>query len=154
LNIWSKGYGNRHALISDINTPHGVIRVFNIHIILLHPDVRMCELELAMMKHDPKRPTIVCGDFNILESPHITPLNLLLGGRVSDVLLYSRERKLVEKRFFEYELHNPLRGRNTHPVSRSQLDHILVSKNFSIKTADVIADRRGSDHRAIRVELA
>jgi endonuclease/exonuclease/phosphatase family metal-dependent hydrolase len=111
------------------------------------------EFEIAMAARDRSQPTIVCGDFNTLEKPHITLLNWILGGRASDAALYSRERTHIEKRFVEYELHNPLSGKITHPSSRSQLDHILVSHSFSIKNVAVLPDRIGSDHHPIRVEV-
>jgi endonuclease/exonuclease/phosphatase family metal-dependent hydrolase len=131
----------------------GVVRVFNIHLPLVHPHIRAEEFERIMVERDDGRPTIVCGDFNILEKPHITPINWLLGGSVSDALRYKRERTHIEKRFISYELNNPLHGKMTHPFSLSQLDHILVSRSFSIKNAEVIRDRFGSDHNPIRVTI-
>ncbi len=145
---------NRSGLYVDV-TIHGVsVRVFNLHLILAQPLWRLKEFEMAMIERDRARPTIVCGDFNILESPHITPLNFLLGGRLGDALLYRRERTHIERCFAEHELTNALRGTITHPFSRSQLDHILVSKAFSIKKTKILEDRIGSDHCLIGVELA
>ena len=124
------------------------------HLSLQHPGTRLAEFEIAMIERDPSIPSIVCGDFNILESPHITPINFFRGGSISDTVLYTRERTSLEKRFFEHELTNPLLGSNTHPLSRSQLDHILVSKSFSIKDARVLSERMGSDHCPIRVDIS
>ncbi len=143
---------NRGGLYVDITKDGLTVRVFCLHLMLAHPSWRIKEFERAMLNRD-KKPTIVCGDFNILEKPHIAPLNWLMGGRFSDSLLYRRERTHVERRFVEYELTNALRGKLTHPLSRSQLDHILVSRSFSIKNAEVIPNRIGSDHHPIRVEL-
>lgn len=145
---------NRNGLATDITLPQGPVRVFNLHLILAHPVWRLREFDQAMAARDHTMPTIVCGDFNILEKPHITPLNWLLGGRVSDALLYERERLHIEKRFAEYELTNALRHSITHPLSLSQLDHILVSHSFSIEQAEVVADRHGSDHHPIHVTIA
>lgn len=144
---------NRGGLYVDLERNGQSLRVFTFHLILAHPSWRLKEFEMSMVKRDATRPTIVCGDFNILEKPHITPLNWILGGRVSDALLYGRERTHIEKRFVEHELLNPLRGKMTHPLSRSQLDHILVSHSFSIKNAEVISDRAGSDHHPIYIEV-
>jgi endonuclease/exonuclease/phosphatase family metal-dependent hydrolase len=145
---------NRSGFFADVALPGGSVRVFNLHLILAHPTWRLKEFEQAMVKKDGSRPTIVCGDFNILEQPHITILNWILGGRMTDALLYRRERTLIEERFVAHELTNALRGESTHALSRSQLDHILVSQSFSIKSATVLPDRIGSDHHPIRVEVA
>jgi endonuclease/exonuclease/phosphatase family metal-dependent hydrolase len=144
---------NRGGLCIDITVEGRPVRVFNLHLILAQPAWRLREFESAMTDRNAGQPTIVCGDFNIVESLHITPLNWLFGGRVSEMLLPRRERTHIEKRFVEHELLNPLRGKSTHPLSRSQLDHILVSKTFSIKNAEVLPDRIGSDHCPIRVEI-
>ena len=145
---------NRGSLFVDITVGSELVRVFNLHLILAHPLWRLKEFERAMLERDPARPTIVCGDFNIVESRHITLLNWLFGGRVSDVVFHRRERTHIEQCFIEHELTNALRGTVTHPISRSQLDHILVSKSFSIKNAEVLTDRIGSDHRPIRVTIS
>lgn len=143
------------ALFADIRIPNiqSVVRVFNLHLMLVHPSLRLKEFETAMARRDPSLPTIVCGDFNILEKPHITPLNWFLGGRVTDALFYNSERTHIEKCFVEQELTNVLHGKITHSFSRSQLDHILISKTFSIKNAGVISGRFGSDHHPTRAEL-
>lgn len=144
---------NRGGLYADITIAGRSLRVFCLHLILARPAWRLEEFERAMVGRDPSRPTIVCGDFNILEKPHITPLNWVLGGKVTDTLLYTRERTRIEERFVEHELVNTLRGTVTHPLSRSQLDHILVSHSFSVTDATVLPDRVGSDHHPVRVEI-
>lgn len=144
---------NRGGIYADIMIQKISLRVFCLHLTLMHPALRSNEFETAMTKQDMSQPTIVCGDFNILEKPHITPLNWLLGGNLSDALFYKRERKQIEKHFSEHKLTNALSGEITHPLSRSQLDHILVSNSFSIKNAEVIPDRYGSDHHPISVEI-
>jgi endonuclease/exonuclease/phosphatase family metal-dependent hydrolase len=147
---------NRGFLYADLKVP-GVrepVRIFNLHLILGQPTWRATEFETALSHALPMRPTIVCGDFNIIEALPIAILNWIRGGRLSDAALFTRERSHIETRFVAYELTNPLRGKSTHPLSRSQLDHILVSNTFTVKDAEVIADRVGSDHHPIRVELA
>ncbi|MFA5998026.1 MAG: endonuclease/exonuclease/phosphatase family protein [Candidatus Paceibacterota bacterium] len=145
---------NRGALFADISVNGRLVRVFNLHLILAQPAWRLKEFETAMAEYDASKPTIVCGDFNTLQAPHITPLNWILGSPVSDALLYNRERTRINERFVEHQLINPLAGGITHPLSQSQLDHILVSHSFTIKNAEVLPDRIGSDHHPIRVEIA
>lgn len=152
LGIWALGLGNRHALYADLETPSGAVRVFNLHLPLATPVSREEEFERAMLERDPDLPTIVCGDLNILEKPHITPLTWILGGTLGDAFLARRERASVEARFASHQFSNPLRGKSTHPISRSQLDHILVSRHFSVARASVLAGSFGSDHRPIFVE--
>lgn len=145
---------NRNGLYADVVLNGKTVRIFSLHLALTHPEERYREFEYAMTEHDPSHPAIVCGDFNILEKPHITPLNWLLGGNMHDVFFYKRERLHIEKKFAEHSLRNPLRGEVTHSLSRSQLDHILVSDSFSVQKASVLMDAYGSDHQPIRVEIS
>ena len=149
---WSK-IKNRTNLYVDVVAPSGIVRVFNIHTALTRPDLRLKEFESAMAGRNPALPSIVCGDFNTIESPCMAILNWFLGGSFADVFRYGRERTRIEKHFAEYELANPLRGSVTHSFAGSQLDHILVSHSFSIKSASVLPDRIGSDHHPIFVDV-
>jgi endonuclease/exonuclease/phosphatase family metal-dependent hydrolase len=151
LRLWAYGVGDREYLYTDIEVDGTMLRIYNLHLPLKHPSWRMEEFELALANRDHTVATVVCGDFNVIESPHIAILNWFLGGSLSDALLYTRERLSIEKKFVEYALQNPLRGKNTHPLSRSQLDHILVSRELFVREASVIPRRFGSDHHPIRV---
>ncbi|HEY4501143.1 MAG TPA: endonuclease/exonuclease/phosphatase family protein [Candidatus Paceibacterota bacterium] len=144
---------NRGGLYVDVTVGGKSIRVMNLHLILAKPAWRLKEFELAMAERDLSRPTIVCGDFNTIEAPHISILNWILGGKVSDAFFHQRERTNINKHFVQHELVNALAGSITHQLSRSQLDHILVSHSFTIKNAEVLPDRFGSDHHPIRVEI-
>ena len=145
---------NRNGLYADIQAPGSSLRVFNLHTALTRPDLRIREFERIMTERDPSRPTIVCGDFNTIESPKMSILNWFVGGGAADALFYRRERNALEKRFAEHALSNPLRGKVTHNFSGSQLDHILVPHSFSVKNAGVLPDSVGSDHHPIRVEIS
>lgn len=155
IGLWSKWLSNRHWIETKIAVPElGVIIFCNLRLPLTSINGRAEEFETILVNRDQNYPTIVCGDFNILEAPHITTLNWLLGGRLHDSLFYRSERNHFEKRFIAYKLINALRGKITHNLSRSQLDHILVSNSFSIKNAEVIPNNFGSDHHPIRVEIS
>lgn len=144
---------NRSGLYADVTIDNKSVRVFNLHLILAQPAWRLREFEIAMAERDPNRPTIVCGDFNTIEAPHVSIFNWILGGKMSDMFFHRRERTEINKRFVEHELVNALSSSITHKFSRSQLDHILVSHSLSIKNAEVLRDRVGSDHNPIRVEI-
>jgi endonuclease/exonuclease/phosphatase family metal-dependent hydrolase len=154
LRIWGLGRGNRHTQRVVIDTPRGLLELFNLHLPLATPAWRKEEFGLVLNRRDPRVPTVICGDFNILEHPRATPLTWFLGGTVSDVVFYKRERIQMEKLFSKHSLANPLRDAITQKISRSQLDHILVSQDFEIKSAAVIADSYGSDHQPIFAEVA
>lgn len=150
---WSR-VANRHGFFADIQIPGSstLTRVFCLHLVLAHPEARRREFEIAMREYDPDIPTIICGDFNILDTPYVAPFNWLLGGRVSDAFRYRRERREFERRIETLGLANPLKGQRTHLLSR-QLDHILISQKFSIHASGVAEERMGSDHYPIHVEL-
>lgn len=144
---------NRGSLFVDIEAEHRTIRVFNLHLILAAPRWRREEFELAMRHRDPRIPTIICGDFNILESWHITLFNWLLGGTFCDAIHWREERISMERRFALMDLSNPLSGFRTHIISNSQLDHILLSRDIQIESAKVFNESFGSDHNPICVEI-
>lgn len=144
---------NRGGLCAHVTIDGVSYQVFCLHLILAQPAWRIAEFSRAMTLRDPHTPAIVCGDFNILEMPHITPLNWILGGRMSDALFYHRERANFEKIFSTYHLGNAFRGQKTHGLSRSQLDHILVSDSLRIKNTGVSKQKFGSDHHPIRTEI-
>jgi len=95
---------NRNGMYADVSIHDVVVRIFKPTPKSGYPTIRLTEFERAMVEHDPTQPSIICGDFNILEKPHITPLNWLLGGKISDALLYRRERTTIEQHFVAHEL--------------------------------------------------
>ncbi len=154
LGILGFAQGNRHALIADIRTEYGVIRVFNLHLPLLNPDMRAEDFELALAERSGTFPSVVCGDFNTLESSRVTVINFLLGGSLADAFLLKRERAFMERRFAHYYgLVNPLRGRSTHEISHSQLDHILVPQSWHVERAHVMHNRFHSDHNPVFLDV-
>lgn len=147
---------NHKALYVDVQldekVSEKVLRIFNLHLSLTYPKRRMEEI-MQVMKSYKKGESIVCGDFNILERLHVGSLNWLLGGTLSDWFFYKRERITIESLFKHFDFNNPLRYKSTHPISHSQLDHILVPKEMVIQESAVIHRRYGSDHCPIRVRV-
>jgi len=94
----------------------------------------------------PAKPTIICGDFNTLDTPKAALINYALGGQFTDSLYWWRERAAFERRFTEAGLSNPHRGTSTYPCSGAQLSHIVVPKQWPVQNADVIPYLYGSDH--------
>ena len=155
FNMWARGCGNRHGVFADMEISYGVvIRVINVHLSLTYPSRRASEFALVSRSLHETRPNIICGDFNVIESGKMSILNWLLGGLISDVTNAKRERLAMEAAFRNNGLINPLKGLVTHPLSASQLDHILVPENAKVKEARVVKERYGSDHNPVIVELA
>lgn len=142
----------RKSFFADISLDGEVIRVFNLHLSLTYPRQRMVEITEAFHNIDTKE-VIVCGDFNILDTLYISLFNWLLGGTFSEWLLYKKERKVMSTLWKKHSLKNPLTGTITHPVSCSQLDHILVQEGRRVVGASVSKSRYGSDHCPIKIVL-
>ncbi len=145
---------NRKSFFITVQNGSEMFQVFNLHLPLTFPAQRMKELIETMSHCKSEKQVIVCGDFNILETFYIASLNWLFGGKLSDWFFYKRERTSMQKYFENLSLSNPLRGHSTHPISRSQLDHILVPQHAKIHKAAVIKNRFGSDHNPIMVEIS
>jgi endonuclease/exonuclease/phosphatase family metal-dependent hydrolase len=145
----------RNALRADIALPGRAepLRVISAHVSLSHPAQRAEELAVILANAKPGD-TVICGDFNIIESPRASAVNFLMGGAARDAVRYQDERASVETLFGEHDFHNPLRYQITHPFSLSQLDHILTPASFKLKRSGVSVHAYGSDHRPIFIETA
>jgi endonuclease/exonuclease/phosphatase family metal-dependent hydrolase len=147
---------DRHSHASqfaDILIKGEKFRVLNLHLVLSCQRERMMEIKTMFQNIEKDQKTIVCGDFNILETFRISLLNYLLGGDIQEWFLYKRERKNMQKLFAENGLRNPLAGKSTHPISSSQLDHILVPQEYAVVSAEVFKNRHGSDHSPVMVGI-
>lgn len=147
----SEGGEGRHALFARLDTPHGVIQFINLHLTLAST-ARHRVADMRTVLERMRTPAVICGDFNTLESPLMTPLNWLLGGAIPDALFWKRERRDMETLFAAHDLANPLRGRVTRPLTRSQLDHILIPRDWYAQGARVDKERHGSDHCPVSIE--
>jgi endonuclease/exonuclease/phosphatase family metal-dependent hydrolase len=162
LGLW-RSVSDPHAIYADIHLDSCAdgkaqnIRIFCIHLTLWTPETRRQQFESIVQQTSAgdipaDGEAVFCGDFNILEKWPVTVLNFLLGGKLSQMMPWYWERNPFEKRFEALDLQNPLRGKITHAFSRSQLDHILIPKKWSVKKAEVLADAHGSDHQPVFVE--
>lgn len=143
---------DRNAFSVEIEYNNERFQIFNIHLPLTYPKQRIKELIKILSSRKEGAKIIICGDFNTLEKFSITLLNWLMGGSFLDWVFYKRERHYIENFFNGFRIANPLVGTITHPISGSQLDHILVSHDISVSLAKVITKRYGSDHNPIVVK--
>ncbi len=151
---WKHPFSNKSALRVELLLSNAkVIQVFCAHLELFIPETRQREFDEIIQHKKNSMPAIVCGDFNLLELPHITLLNWLAGGRFSDFIFWWRERRVFKKKLSEYSLTNPLRGKMTHPIAFSQIDHILISNDMEVIAKHVLSDTVGSDHHPVMVEV-
>lgn len=154
---WRHPYKNKSGLRVEISLPNPKrVQIFCTHlaVVFATPAVRQKEFDFLMQKRNKDIPTIFCGDFNILELPHIALLNWLSGGKLSDWIFWWRERETFKSKFLEYSLQNPLQGMMTHPIAFSQIDHILIPKDFPVLSRKVLQSKFGSDHNPVMVEIA
>ncbi len=153
---WRHSYKSRSGLRVEVFLPDSKrIQIVCAHlaIVFATPETRQMEFDFLMQKRNNELPVIFCGDFNILELPHITLLNWLSGGKLSDWMFWWGERQTFENKFQEYFLQNPLKGMMTHPIAISQIDHILIPKDFQVISKKVLRSKFGSDHNPVMVEV-
>jgi endonuclease/exonuclease/phosphatase family metal-dependent hydrolase len=143
----------RGAVYADIEHGTETVRIFSVHLTLWGPTNRSNEYDEVIKHVRPNQPTVICGDFNIIEYGPMKILNWLLGAPLKEGMPWYPERDLFEERFVSSGFVNPLRGTVTHTFSRSQLDHILVSKSRPVADARVYPEGHGSDHKPISVTL-
>jgi endonuclease/exonuclease/phosphatase family metal-dependent hydrolase len=144
---------NLGSVYADIKIQDKVIRIFSVHLALWNPKTREREFNDLVKYLPEKGSAIIAGDFNILEFGPIKILNWLLGGSIREGMPWYPERRLFEERFARVNLQNPLLGKITHKFSRSQLDHILTSKDLHLKNAWVVSDSHGSDHQPVGLDV-
>jgi endonuclease/exonuclease/phosphatase family metal-dependent hydrolase len=143
----------RGSVYADIRIGKRLIRVFSAHLTLWGPSNRAEEFREILKHVHPDTPTIIGGDFNVIEHPAMKIINWLLGSPFHEALPWYPERALFEERFRRYGFKNPHRTQITHGFSRSQLDHILITHDLKAKSAWVLPDLHGSDHFPVGVEL-
>ncbi len=144
----------RGCVWADMDIPGAeTTRVFSVHLTLSSPSSRAKEFEMVAENLPPGRATILAGDFNVIEHPAVKSFNWFLGSSLKESHPWHNERKHIEEKFNHYRFQNPLRGKVTHGISQSQLDHILVPESWSITEARVSKEKYGSDHRPVFITL-
>ena len=143
----------RGSVFADVRIGKRLIRVFSAHLTLWGPGNRDEEFKEILKNVRPGMPTIIGGDFNIIEHPPMKIINWILGSAFHEALPWYPERALFEERFRRSGFKNPHRTQVTHGFSRSQLDHILITRDLTARSAWVLPDLHGSDHYPVGVEL-
>jgi endonuclease/exonuclease/phosphatase family metal-dependent hydrolase len=152
---WSGGPEyDREVLSCSVDVQGKTIGVTVTHLLLENPTTRTNEFKTIAKRLPTDIPNIICGDFNIIESWYVKPINFFRAGTIASAMPWANERKSIEKLFATANLQNPLRGLITHRVSRSQLDHILVPEGAEVLSREVIKNAHGSDHNPVRVTLS
>jgi endonuclease/exonuclease/phosphatase family metal-dependent hydrolase len=152
MSFWKWSFvTERGAIYVDIPYGQTTLRIFSVHLTLWGPENRAKEFEAVIGHVEPGQPTVIGGDFNVIEYGPMKMLNWLLGAPLSHAMPWYPERDLFEERFKRAGLRNPLLGKVTHKFSKSQLDHILVSEDVAVTKAVVHPESHGSDHQPVSV---
>ncbi len=155
VGMWRGGPGrDSEFLKAEIQLGEDTVEVWSAHLSLFTPAIRSREFATLASHLNPDKKTIVCGDFNILDSWRVKLINWLQGGRIWDALPWSNERTHIQESFSSADLTNPLAGTVTHPIAHSQLDHILVSNDLATRDAHVIRELHGSDHYPVELTIS
>lgn len=155
LGHWSRGVARDRTILSaDLAFGTQTMRLFSLHLDLVTPALRQKQFEQVRKHLYPTYANIICGDFNILDSWRMKPLNWFLGGPLAQALPWYDERGRIEKSFADAGLKNTLRGLITHRVAHSQLDHILVPASAQVIDRRVIRETHGSDHCPVTATVA
>lgn len=143
----------RGSVYADVLYGDIPIRVFSTHLTLWGPGNRAEEFSVLMKHVLHGMPTVIAGDFNVIEYGPMKIASWILGAPIREALPWYPERALFEERFRKYGFVNPHRKQITHGFSRSQLDHVLVSRELSATRAWVDPELHGSDHYPVGAEL-
>ncbi|HWU24355.1 MAG TPA: endonuclease/exonuclease/phosphatase family protein [Candidatus Paceibacterota bacterium] len=125
------------------------VRILVAHLSLTNPRNRQREFMTATNRVSRLWPTIICGDFNILEGTYGRAVNFLIGGSIP-YALWRSERNEFDARLSELKLSNPLAGQETR--KGGQLDHIVHTAGLDCIDAKLLP-AYGSDHHAIMTTL-
>jgi endonuclease/exonuclease/phosphatase family metal-dependent hydrolase len=154
LGAWKGGATrDRGALSADMRMGGELYRIFCVHLSLSTPAIRQSEFVLVKKNLLPNGRNLIVGDFNILDSFLLKPLNWVQGASIRSALPWSNERGKFQTLFSTLGFLNPHRGKVTCPISQSQLDHILLPKVDTSVRSEVIKKKYGSDHNPISVEI-
>lgn len=150
---WAKEIRDHHALFAEIKIKEVLWRVCNLHLRSNTPAQRLKEWRIMSKYLSKSSQKIACGDFNIVDSSLLKPVNWIMGAPIKQGLPWYPERKNMEYEFEKLGLMNPLRGRNTHKFTPNQFDHVLVPTDSRAVHHKVFKQSFGSDHYPVFVEI-
>ena len=80
---WRSVYCGKTALLVDVTVPGSrLVQVVCAHlsVVYVSAEMRYKEFDFIMKYVDEDLPLLFCGDFNILEWPHVTLIDFIMGG--------------------------------------------------------------------------
>lgn len=128
------------------------INLFNIHLsVAAGHSTRLKQINKILEESSKEK--IICGDLNNFGHPLYNWLiGFILNFKPKDYLI--NEKRDFEKIYKRNNLKNLFSGKVTYPLTRQQLDHILISKDVIVKKKKVL--KKGSnfsDHLPLLVEI-
>jgi endonuclease/exonuclease/phosphatase family metal-dependent hydrolase len=141
------------ALIIDFKYKNQKLRLINTHLsFAAGPSVRLKQFK-KILDNVKSTKSIICGDFNIFaDRKYNFLIGCLFDYKQNDYDI--DERKYFDSLFLKTKLNNPFKNKITFPLTKKQLDHILVHN--SIKTVKVNVLKNGrffSDHLPLLLEI-
>lgn len=143
----------RNFQYADFEIDGEKMRAFNLHLASTSgPFHRFKQLD-EVQQHFIKNGTVLCGDFNTFGTPFLNAfVGLVYGYSWKEYLI--EEYDLLANFAKEHRLQFSCGRQITHPLSRTQLDHILVPEHWRVKSSALYKNRCGSDHRLMAAEVA
>lgn len=153
VNAFSETYS---ALVVDLSVDTQPIRIISTRLSMaIRTTDRLFHASRLLSLATSRTPTVICGDFNIVDSRLVNLLSgWARGFRLPDYLV--SERKRFETMVKRYHMVNIFRGSPTWATRYPalQFDHIIVPNTMTVKTHFVAKKRYGSDHRMLCADIA
>jgi len=143
------------APVSVISHGGGTVQITNARLsCAVGTRERLKEFETILAQLKPTIPTILAGDFNIVDNPFFNLITgWVRGFHVPEYFI--NERKAFERMVAHHGYTNIFRKRSTsitnHPLL--QFDHILIPKDAHVTYHIIEKKRFGSDHRMLLADI-